>query len=247
MRYDDLAARETAAHAHFAATFGGLTQDAFGFTPGAPWGSNYFYAEPTAKRAIVLHFTMGLLSGDIATLTNSGSPPQDHVSVSFVAARNGNIYRLFEPENWSYHLGPGSAGGNHPCSSSTIGIELSNLGPLHLDPTGATLLDAYNQPYCTTAQTEAYTQLDTPFRGYSYFATFTAEQYQGVANLLQQLSTRFPIPLVMLPEATRYQTFDDATATSYSGVCSHVNFRPTGKTDIGPAFDWDQLGLAVAG
>jgi N-acetylmuramoyl-L-alanine amidase len=245
MRYDDLAAKEAEAHAHFAATLGGLTQDAFGYTPGAPWGSDYFYAEQTPKRAIVLHFTMGVLSGDIATLTNAGN--QGHVSVSFVAARNGNIYRLFEPENWSYHLGPGSAGGNPQCSAATIGIEMSNLGPLHLDPAGATLVDAYNQPYCTLAQTDAYSRVDTPYRGYSYFATFTAEQYQSVAALLQQLAARFDIPLTMLPEASRYQTFDNATATSYRGVCSHVNFRPTGKTDIGPAFEWDQLGLSVAG
>jgi len=245
MRYDQLAAKEAETHAHYAATLGGFIKDEFGHKPNVPWGRDYHYPEHTLKRAIVLHYTMGVLGGDITTLTNAGPAPQGHVSVSFVVARSGNIYRLFEPEEWTYHLGPGTAGGNQQCSSTTIGIEISNLGPLRLDDATATLIDAYGQPYCLATQTEAYTRLATPYRGYSYFATFTPAQYASVAALLESLATRFDIPLKMLPVPERYQTFDAPAANAYRGVCSHVNFRPTGKTDIGPAFDWDQLGLTV--
>ena len=49
---------------------------------------SFFYPEETAKRKIVLHFTMGYLKGDIATLT------KQHVSVPFVIGRNGNIYNV---------------------------------------------------------------------------------------------------------------------------------------------------------
>ena len=34
---------------------------------------------------------------------------------------------------------------------------------------------------------------------------------------------------------------------NFRGVTSHVNYRPTGKWDIGPAFDWERLIKAVGG
>src|SRR5262245_53443198 len=60
---------------------------------------SYYYQEQTTKRKIIIHYTMGYLKGDIATLTKG------HVSVPFVVGRNGNIYNLFASKLWSYHLG----------------------------------------------------------------------------------------------------------------------------------------------
>ncbi len=85
---------------------------------------SFYYQEETVKKKIVLHFTMGYLKGDIATLTNQ------HVSVPFVVGRNGIIYNLFASKFWSYHLGPGAVGGNTAMSKGCIGIEISNIGPL---------------------------------------------------------------------------------------------------------------------
>jgi hypothetical protein len=74
---------------------------------------DYFVATKTTKKAVVLHFTAGFLWGDIDTLTRENFD----VSVSYVVARNGRVYELFSPEHWSYHLGPGTVGGNEHCSS----------------------------------------------------------------------------------------------------------------------------------
>jgi hypothetical protein len=53
--------------------------------------SDYYYNAETPKSLIVLHHTAGWFWGDIDTLTT----PHYHVSVSFVVARSGWIYRLF--------------------------------------------------------------------------------------------------------------------------------------------------------
>ncbi len=50
---------------------------------------SYYYRSRFEKDQIVLHFTMGYLGGDIATL----SKHDYHVLVPFVLGRNGTIYR----------------------------------------------------------------------------------------------------------------------------------------------------------
>ena len=66
--------------------------------------ATYYYIEKTEKTKIVLHFTVGTLRGDLATLTKKNS----HVSVPYVIARDGSIYEVFNPDYWAYHLGRGT-------------------------------------------------------------------------------------------------------------------------------------------
>jgi len=203
----------------------------------ADGNTSYYYREVLNKKRIVVHFTEGYLKGDIATLTKT----DNHVSVPFVIARNGTIYNLWTSTYWSYHLGTGAVGGNQPTSSSSLAIELSNIGPLTLS--GTSLHTGYGDVYCDVADTEYYTQLPEPYRGYSYYATFTDAQYTSLAILLRFLTTRYNIPRTFLPEAQRYQLFNsDAEALASTGIVTHVNFRPAGeKVDIGPAFDWARV------
>lgn len=195
---------------------------------------SFFYKEEFTKRKIVLHFTMGYLKGDIATLTTQ------HVSVPFVIGRNGIIYNLFASKYWSYHLGKGAMGGNTPMSMESIGIEISNIGPLELN--GNNLVTTYSKTdvYCSLDETQFYTRLDNKYRGYQYFATFTPAQYEAVRQLLRYLCMKYDIPNHFLNEPERYQIMTDAAFKSYTGIVSHVNCR-TGKVDIGPAFDWNKI------
>ena len=75
---------------------------------------NHFFREAVKKDQIVLHYTIGYLPGDIATLSQSNK----HLSVPFVIGRNGNIYNLFPSKYWAYHLGRGAIGGNKTRSSA---------------------------------------------------------------------------------------------------------------------------------
>jgi N-acetylmuramoyl-L-alanine amidase len=207
-------------------------------------GDNSFYLrEETPKHRIVLHHTAGYLKGDIAALTQ----PSNKVSVPFVIARNGTILNLWASKYWSYHLGPGAVGGNTAMSRTSIGIELSNIG--YLKPLNGNLVTAYadSDVYCAATETALYRVLPTPFRNCRHFATFTAAQYESLIQLLRFLTARYQIPRTLLPDTTRYKVFaTNAQAIAHRGICSHVNFRPSGKWDIGPAFDWERLATGLA-
>lgn len=209
----------------------------FYFTEVVPEQSptSYFYDVQHPKDQICLHFTMGYLKGDIATLTK----PDYHVSVPWVLGRNGITYNLFPSWCWSYHLGSGAVGGNQVRSQRSIGIEISNIGPLRLD--GGELLTAYSEGgrrdvYCSAAETEYY--LKAPYRGWDHYATFTDAQYQSLIGLLKYLTSRYDIPRQFLPPGERHET--TSSTPGFRGIVSHVNYRKD-KTDIGPGFDWDRV------
>lgn len=212
--------------------------------------SGFYYAEKTPKSMIVIHSTIGVVKGDIATLTNASNP----VSVSYLIARSGVIYELFDPHYWSYHLGKGTIGGNKVNSSRSIGIELSNMGPL-TNINGA-LETVYSRKsyttngitkttspdvYCTTNDLSAFTKLDVPYRTYQYFAAYTDAQYIALNKLVRRLSTQFNIPMVYVNESNRFRPFTESVAPTFSGICSHVNYRIDGKWDVGPDFKWDRI------
>ena len=196
---------------------------------------SYYEEEVTEKKRIVLHYTAGYLKGDIATLTQ----PTIEVSVPFVIARDGRIYNLWDSKFWSYHLGKGCIGGNTEMSKSSIGIELSNIGPLIKK--GNDLVTTYSNKdvYCTLSDTQFYQQPSAPYRDYSYYATFTNVQYKSLITLLRFLTKKYKIPRQLVPVADRYNVFaNNNAALSFAGILTHVNVRPTGKTDISSAFDW---------
>jgi len=194
---------------------------------------SYFYNVKADKDQIVLHYTMGYLKGDIAAL----SKKDYHVSVPFVIGRNGTIYNLYPSAYWSYHLGKGAVGGNQTRSRASIGIEISNIGPLNKN--GDNLVTTYSDDdiYCGLDQKDFYEEKS--FRNFDYYATFTDKQYDSLIVLLRYLTARYKIPRDFPGEDTRYVT-SEASAL-FKGIVTHVNYRATGKTDIGPAFDWDRV------
>ena len=192
---------------------------------------SYYYKTRYDKDQIVLHYTAGYLRGDMAAL----SKHDYHVSVPFVIGRNGTIYNLFPSFYWSYHLGRGAIGGNSVRSKKSIGIEISNIGPLKLD--GNKLRTYYDSIYCDDNEEEFYNK--EPYRDYEYFATFTDEQYTSLIILLKYLTARYKIPAKFLSIAKRYEA--GTFVTDFKGIVTHVNYRRTGKTDIGPSFDWDRI------
>lgn len=213
---------------------------------------SYYYKSETKKDMIVIHSTAGTLRADMASLTGK----DNHVSVSYVIARSGEVYELFDPKYWSYHLGTGSVGGNKPNSQRSIAIEMSNYGPLTLRGEGLETIYSQIQykdsngdtkktkkdVYCTLDEPEYYSIVEDGYRGYQYFAAFTDEQYKALNNLLDHLCVEHDIPKTFIDEDKRFETFSTATeAKEYKGICTHVNFRKSGKWDLGPDFAWEKL------
>lgn len=192
---------------------------------------SYFYPQAIPKDQIVLHYTIGYLPGDVATLTQNNC----HVSVPFIIGRNGTIYNLFPSKYWAYHLGRGAIGGNKNRSSRTIGVELSNIGPLTRQ--GDKLHTIYGDEYCALDDAELYQQCD--YRGFEYFATTTEAQYQSLNTLLRYLTVQYNIPRCFLDEKQRFKSCKGIA--QFSGIVTHANYRSTGKSDIGPAFEWNKV------
>jgi N-acetyl-anhydromuramyl-L-alanine amidase AmpD len=197
---------------------------------------SFYFKEKVPKERIVLHFTAGYLKGDIGTLTTPGN----HVSVPYVIGRGGEIYKLWDDSYWSYHLGSGASGGNTEMSKRSIAIEISNIA--WLEKVGQNLVSSYSKTdvYCGLAENAYYTKLATPYRGQTYFTTFTAAQYESLSKLLKLLLAKYPaISGHFLDVPQRYEYLPNPAV--HKCIMSHVNFRPADKWDIGPAFDWDKV------
>ena len=209
--------------------------------------SRYYYAVEHPKHRIVVHFTAGQLRSDLSALTRDNY----HVSVAFVIGRNGMIYQLFSSKYWSGHIGKGigNEGTGNAQDKCTIGIELSNYGYLterngNLETYYSRQRDAQGREgpadvYCSLDEMAAYQKIEAPCRGQPYYASFTGEQMESLVILLRYLTAQYNIPRAFLPEPQRYQSTEEVL--SFKGIVSHINYRPTGKWDIGPAFDWNML------
>ncbi|MEL6255314.1 MAG: N-acetylmuramoyl-L-alanine amidase [Bacteroidota bacterium] len=202
------------------------------------------HPENKTKDRVILHFTAGQTLGDIKTLTQEDY----HVSTAYILGRDGTIYRMFSPKAWSYHLGAGK----YQNDAKGIGIEISNYGPL--TKKGDTLTFGSGSKYCDLDDTSAYLKLDKPFLGHDYYAAYTDQQYEGLIILLRYLTKTFNIPRKFLDsdanleargewrKSPRYTVFKDkAEADRFKGICTHVNYRESGKWDLGPAFDWEKV------
>ena len=183
--------------------------------------TSYYYNVKTAKKSICLHFTVGYIKSD----TSSLSKADNHVSVSYVVDRSGRIYEMFPDTEWSYHLGSGAIGGNGAMSKQSIGIEVSNYGPLKLS--GDKLVDAYKNEYCKVSETEFYSKQN--YRGYDYYASMTDVQIEAVATLVKYLARKHDIPMNFKPDDSPFAT--DAAALAFKGVFYHTNVRKD-------KFDW---------
>lgn len=201
-------------------------------------GDTSFYEhERNTKTQIVLHYTVGYIKGDVAAL----SKPNERVSTPFIIARNGTILNLWSSAYWSYHLGSGAVGGNTNGAKRTIAIELSNIG--FLKRIGDQLVTVYSDTdvYCHINETQFYTKLDIPYRGEQYYARYTARQYKNLIVLLRYLTAEYNIPAAFLPEDKRYDIVAENELVNFKGITSHINYRSSGKWDIGPAFDWKKV------
>ena len=186
-----------------------------------PSYDTYYYKNKTTKKSICLHFTVGHIKSDVSSL----SAKDNHVSVSYVVDRSGRIYELFPDTYWSYHLGANAVGKNEVMSKQSIGIEISNYGPLKLS--GENLMDAYNKVYCKLSETEYYYKHN--YRGYDYYATMTDIQTEAVAALVKYLGRKHNIPMNF---KSNDEPFASATeAVSFNGVFYHTNVRKD-------KFDW---------
>ena len=200
--------------------------------------SKEYFPEPVAKDLIILHFTAGRNArGAFDTWMNN----PDHVATAYIVDTDGTIYELFDPTFWAFHLGVKGSGGAHDRRS--VGIEIANVGPLKPSPGDPSQLNwwpnDWGTRWCRMDEQDRY--LRATYRRIDFFAPFPEPQVESVARLVHHLCERFHIPKTV-PSTSRREECDLSFFGSYQGVATHQNFRQD-KWDIGPAFDWNRLGL----
>lgn len=196
-----------------------------------------YIPEHHKKDLIVLHFTAG---SSARSAFNSWLGDLRRVATAYIVDKDGSIFETFDPQCWAYALGI-----DHPKASATekraIQIEIANVGPLKRK--GDNLYwwpKDYSTKYCGLNETAKYVQ--GSYRGFEYFATFTAEQESAVCSLVALLCAEFNVPPVL---ATGKLTVADLPFfADFKGVCAHQNFRAD-KFDVGPAFFWPELNDAL--
>ena len=162
------------------------------------------------------------------------------MSVPYVVDRMGNIYRLFDDTFWSYHLGSSAIGGNQIMSKQSIGIEISNYGPLRLRDDDGKFVDSYGNMYTTE-----YSDVDSvSYRGYDYYAKMTDVQKKAIAALLKYLSSKHDIPLTFKDDIGEVFNSPEA-AVAFKGVFCHSSVRKD-KFDLPPEQSM-QIKCAVEG
>lgn len=191
------------------------------------------------KDLIVLHATASSTAGSV--FGSWTSPGSGRVATAYVVERDGRVYEFFPPDRWAFHLGMKERNLGSYNDRRSIGIEIVNVGPLRPDPDGGETLNwwpnQFRQPWCRVEERGRYVEAE--FRGFKYFAAFTAEQREAVRRLVEMLEGEFGIPR-SLPPAAKRNSYDPAFFCKFKGVASHQNFRPD-KLDVGPAWDWAAL------
>lgn len=196
-----------------------------------------FYPEVVEKDLVVLHFTAGQ---NARGAFNSWMNNPEHVATAYIVDSDGTIYELFDPCYWAYHLGVKGTGIH---DRRSVGIEIANVGPLKPSPGDPNCLNWWPNNWGTLwcQMGEAVRYVRATYRGIDYFATFPDPQVEAVSRLVVDLCERFGIRKT-IPPRTRREECDLDYFRSYMGVAAHQNFRKD-KWDVGPAFDWNRLGL----
>jgi N-acetyl-anhydromuramyl-L-alanine amidase AmpD len=203
-----------------------------------------FIGETTAKEMVVLHFTAGTTA---RSAFDTWKNDEQRVATSYIVDIDGRIYELFPPRFWAAHLGV--KGTQNRLDRKSIGIEIVNVGPLAPSADDPQVLNwwppktkgapPFTTRFCTRSETDRYVAAN--FRDKGHFAAFPDVQVDAVGALVRELCRQFSIPLQLPSQAKRF-VCDVPAFDRYEGVCTHANFRQD-KWDIGPAFDWDRLGI----
>lgn len=207
-----------------------------------PMPNSQYCNSPAKYEYIFIHHTSGW-NNPSAVVTDWIQDQRGQIGTQFViggtsikgdSQYDGKIIQAFPEPYWAYHLGSTSKDGiSAYMHKNSIGIELCNFG---------WLTEKNNHFYTYTGQEvskDQVTKLDTPFRGYTYWHSYSQKQLNSLAYLLTFLSNKYSISLKNGLQKWIFNSQDpfgyklDATAGKVKGLLSHTNVRKD-KTDVYP-------------
>lgn len=145
---------------------------------------------------IVLHYTVLDDERSLKTLTTQ------KVSAHYLVTMNPSdpVYNLVDDSKRAWHAGVSEFGGRTNINDTSIGIEIANIA---------------------VSGTESERKKFGFFLPYDYFIEYPEAQFQKVASLVQDLSSKYNI--------------------SAKHILAHSDIAPTRKMDPGPKFPWERL------
>lgn len=200
---------------------------------------NQYVQEETEKDLVMLHFTAGSTASGAF---NSWMTTEARVATAYILDLDGTVYEVFDPRFWAFHLGiKGAAAQNFRHDMRSVGIEIVNVGPLkERDGSLFWWPNDYKTRWCGLGETDKYVK--APYRGFQYYARYTEKQLAVLGPLVGHLRDRFGIHKRLPAVARRGEEDAAGFFRDFKGVASHQNYR-SDKFDVGPAFDWDCLGI----
>jgi N-acetyl-anhydromuramyl-L-alanine amidase AmpD len=187
-----------------------------------------YYPAEYEKRQVYLHHTAGSAEGERQFSFWQGDPVK--VATCVCISRDGEIVQGYSSRYWAYHLGMRTShfkahGLNYQnLDKHSIGVEICNWG------------------WLTERSGEFYTYvgskipkdrviaLDEPYRGHTYWESYTDEQIASVIDLLRLWEDRYGIDI-----SYRDDIWDvnKRALSGDNGVFTHNSVRPD-KTDVYP-------------
>jgi N-acetyl-anhydromuramyl-L-alanine amidase AmpD len=190
-----------------------------------------YIASETQKDLIVLHHTVG---GTTISTINYWKTDPNRIATAYVIERNGDIYEVFDPKFWAFHLGLKGTGG--AVDKRSIGIEIASEGGL-IQRDGK--LYCFDKVSDRTLFTQEYYDHGMPWRGYRFFDAYSDAQISAVIELINLLCEQFKIP--RLTPANHFDA--DDTYRQFAGILGHHHLR-SDKSDVHPGFLWQRVAEA---
>jgi len=167
-----------------------------------PLHHSQYVNENTKKLQIVLHHTAGNSSAP-GTIKMWDKDDRGRIATCIVISGkglskdtfDGEICQAFSSKNWAYHLGikpdvfRAMGVPYQRLDKLTIGIEISNWGPLKLKD------GKYYNYVNREVPLDQVCVLDKPYKGYTYYHAYTDAQIESVRQLLLLWKERYGIPL----------------------------------------------------
>ena len=154
--------------------------------------SNYF-KEETKKKQIYLHHTAG--NGNAEQVFKYWASTGERVATCVAIATDGLIAQGFSSKHWGYHLGlkQGIFNSNgvpyQSLDKISIGVEICNWGYLK------EVKGKYFNYVGREVPKKDVIKLDTPFKGFEFWHSYTKEQIESTKELLLYWNDIYGIPL----------------------------------------------------
>jgi len=168
-------------------------------TKNVNYPESQYFQEEHPKVQIYLHHTAGGPSGEQVYSYWASNAERVGTCVAISGKGkgcvDGQIVRGFSSKHWSYHLGLKQAVFTKnkvpykQLDQISIGIEVCNWGPLTKKG------DKFYNYVNTVVPADQVTELDEPFKGYTYWHSYTEAQIQSVKELLLYWGEFYKIPL----------------------------------------------------